>query len=129
MCYAVLTYISYAILTLFGFLRDFMRNNGLDKTIGVSESKDMKVCIKIILLSFVLPIALNIVSVVQDFVPLYASFESFYTRNVYIRIRDCFNRPICSVPGATVDIAERTIRHSGWTVGYVFSSIEPLLFK
>lgn len=90
---AVLTYINYAILTVFGFLRDFMRNRGFDKTNGVSESEDMK-----------------------DFVPLYASFESFYTRNVYIRIRDCFNRPICSVPGATVDVAERKVTHSGWTV-------------
>ena len=31
----------------------------------------------------------------QDFIPLYRSFEAFYTRNLYRRIRDCWNRPIC----------------------------------
>nr|XP_039254792.1 serine palmitoyltransferase 2-like [Styela clava] len=92
---AVLTYISYAVLTLFGFLRDFMRLRKIDKTLGACEAEDMK-----------------------DFVPLYASFESFYTRNVYIRIRDCFNRPICSVPGATVDIVDRESLESGWTINY-----------
>ena len=35
----------------------------------------------------------------KDFAPLYNSFEGFYTRNIYMRVRDNFNRPICSVPG------------------------------
>ncbi|XP_077969691.1 serine palmitoyltransferase 2-like isoform X2 [Styela clava] len=89
----MLSHISYGIMTLFGFLRDFMRKHGLEKTIGAMESNDMK-----------------------DFVPLYASFESFYTRNIYIRMRDCMSRPICSVPGATINIAKRTYRNSGWNI-------------
>ena len=36
--------------------------------------------------------------------PLYASFESFYTRNVYRRLKDIFHQPISSVPGAKVSI-------------------------
>ena len=36
-----------------------------------------------------------------DFAPLYSNFECFYTRNIYMRVRDTFNRPICSVPGGT----------------------------
>ncbi|GBN17948.1 Serine palmitoyltransferase 2 [Araneus ventricosus] len=43
----------------------------------------------------------------QGYVPLYQSFESFYTRNVYIRIRDCWNMPICSVPGALMKMRQR----------------------
>ena len=35
----------------------------------------------------------------KGFVPLYKDFESFYTRNMYRRIRDCWNRPINSLPG------------------------------
>ena len=51
----------------------------------------------------------------QGFVPLYASFESFYTRNLYRRIRDCWNRPICSSPGAEIDIMERESLDNNWT--------------
>ncbi|KAK2553865.1 Serine palmitoyltransferase 2 [Acropora cervicornis] len=40
----------------------------------------------------------------KGFVPLYSDFESFYTRNMYTRVRDCFNRPICSVPGAEIEL-------------------------
>ena len=52
----------------------------------------------------------------QGFVPLYSDFESFYTRNLYTRLRDCFNRPICSVPGAEIDIVERESDDYNWTV-------------
>lgn len=51
----------------------------------------------------------------QDFVPLYQDFENFYTRNLYMRIRDNWNRPICSVPGAKVDLVERVTRDYNWT--------------
>ena len=51
----------------------------------------------------------------QGLVPLYQSFESFYTRNLYRRIRDCWNRPICSVPGAEFDIMDRQTPDHGWT--------------
>ena len=88
---AIITYIVYGILTIFGFLRDFLRKHMIEKNFSAVEASDMK-----------------------DFVPLYASFESFYTRNVYGRIIDCFNRPICSVPGTSLDIVERKTTNCGW---------------
>jgi len=43
----------------------------------------------------------------EGYSPLYASFESFYTRNIYRRLKDVFNQPITSVPGATVTLVDR----------------------
>ena len=54
----------------------------------------------------------------QGFVPLYSDFESFYTRNLYMRIRDCWNRPIASVPGAEIDLIDRTSDDYNWTFKY-----------
>jgi len=88
---AIITYINYGVTTIFGFLRDFLRKHGLEKMFSAVEDSNMK-----------------------DFVPLYANFESFYTRNIYYRIQDVFNRPICSVAGATIDVVERKYFHSGW---------------
>ena len=34
--------------------------------------------------------------------------QDFYTRRMYYRIHDTFNRPICSAPDAWVDVMERT---------------------
>lgn len=51
----------------------------------------------------------------QDFVPLYQDFENFYTRNLYLRIRDNWNRPICSVPGPQFDLMERVTDDYNWT--------------
>lgn len=47
--------------------------------------------------------------------PLYQSYESFYTRNVYLRICDCFNRPISSVPGAYLELLERKTNDYNWS--------------
>lgn len=55
----------------------------------------------------------------QGFVPLYQSWENFYTRNLYRRVRDCWNRPICSNPGATMDVLERTSKDHWWGCEYV----------
>lgn len=46
---------------------------------------------------------------------MYKDFEAFYTRNLYTRIRDCWNRPICGVPGAYLDLVERSTPDYGWT--------------
>lgn len=58
------------------------------------------------------------------FVPLYSSWEDFYTRNVYIRIRDCWNRPICSVPGERIKLLERATPNFGWAFGMTGNTIE-----
>ncbi|KAG8186301.1 hypothetical protein JTE90_007326 [Oedothorax gibbosus] len=75
-------YVSNAILTVFGYLRDFLRKSGLEKNFMACDNR-------------------------EGYVSLYRSFESFYTRNIYMRIRDCYNMPICSVPGARMMMQER----------------------
>ena len=63
---------------------------------------------------------------VKDFVPLFQSYESFYTRNVYIRIRDCFNRPICSVPGAELELVDRKSKDYNWSFEHTDKKIKVL---
>ncbi|XP_040016735.1 serine palmitoyltransferase 2b [Gasterosteus aculeatus] len=89
---AVLTYMGYGILTVFGYLRDFLRHWSI-QTCHVAREKEEQ----------------------KDFVPLYQDFENFYTRNLYMRIRDNWNRPICSVPGAKMNLVERVSRDYNWT--------------
>ncbi|XP_039597106.1 serine palmitoyltransferase 2 [Polypterus senegalus] len=95
MLVAVLTYMGYGILTLFGYLRDFLRQWKIEKCHNATEREEQK-----------------------EFVPLYQDFENFYTRNLYMRIRDSWNRPICSVPGAKFDILERVSYDYNWTFKY-----------
>nr|CAD7393018.1 unnamed protein product [Timema cristinae] len=54
----------------------------------------------------------------EGYVPLYNRFENFYMRYVYRRVRDCWNRPICSVPGAEVVLKDRITKDHGWTFEY-----------
>ncbi|KAG7259298.1 LOW QUALITY PROTEIN: hypothetical protein CRUP_026665 [Coryphaenoides rupestris] len=77
---------AYGILTIFGYLRDFMRHWNIEKCHVVRERDEQK-----------------------DFVPLYQDFENFYTRNLYMRVRDNWNRPICSAPGASMDLVEQNV--------------------
>eukprot|EP00123_Amoebidium_parasiticum_P015071 comp22770_c0_seq1/m.35603 comp22770_c0_seq1/g.35603 ORF comp22770_c0_seq1/g.35603 comp22770_c0_seq1/m.35603 type:complete len:528 (-) comp22770_c0_seq1:359-1942(-) len=88
---AVWTYLSYAVLIVFGHARDLMRRYGLESS-KVPREKGNK-----------------------GFVPLYADFESFYTRNLYRRIRDCWNRPITGVPGGYFELLDRTSDDYNWT--------------
>lgn len=99
---AVYTYICYAVLNIFGWFRDFLRSSGIERRKGAADNNG------------------------PDFVPLYQSYESFYTRNVYIRIRDCFNRPICSVPGAEIELLERTTDDYNWSFNYTGNKIKAL---
>uniref|UniRef100_A0A3Q3C8V3 Serine palmitoyltransferase 2-like n=2 Tax=Haplochromis burtoni TaxID=8153 RepID=A0A3Q3C8V3_HAPBU len=92
MMVAVLTYMGYGILTIFGYLRDFLRYWKIERCHIAREKEEQK-----------------------DFVPLYQDFENFYTRNLYMRIRDNWNRPICSVPGAKMDLMERATYDYNWT--------------
>lgn len=89
---AVLTYMGYGILTIFGYLRDFLRQWNIEKCHVAKEREEQK-----------------------DFVPLYQDFENFYTRNLYMRIRDNWTRPICSVPGAKMDLVETVSHDYNWT--------------
>eukprot|EP00249_Psilotum_nudum_P030394 c42984_g1_i1 orf=225-1682(+) len=74
---ALTTYFSYGLLFVFGHLRDFF---------GSIFRKDY--------------------STPQGYAPLCRDFEDFYTRRLYYRIQDCFNRPIASAPNAWIDVIE-----------------------
>ncbi|XP_026672234.1 serine palmitoyltransferase 2 isoform X2 [Ceratina calcarata] len=60
----------------------------------------------------------------EGYAPLYENFEGFYLRYVYRRVRDCWNRPICSVPGATVTLKDRITKDYGWTFQFTGTSTE-----
>jgi len=89
---AVLTYIGYAILILFGHFRDFLRKWHLEHSPMTKEYLTS-----------------------AGWVPLYQSFENFYNRNMYRTVRDCWNRPICSAPAAEMDLMDRNTPDHGWT--------------
>ncbi|TNN74334.1 Serine palmitoyltransferase 3 [Liparis tanakae] len=89
---AVMTYLGFGIVTLFGYFRDFLRAVGLEKCNLAQEREEQK-----------------------DFVPLYQDFENFYNRNLYMRVRDNWNRPVCSLPGPVFDLMERVSDDYNWT--------------
>ncbi|ORZ24554.1 pyridoxal phosphate-dependent transferase [Absidia repens] len=76
------TYLNYFVLILFGHLRDIMGK-----------------CFK--------PSAYSHLKMNQGYAPLVSDFDSFYTRRLYVRIRDCWNRPITGVASRTVKLLER----------------------
>ncbi|XP_045919159.1 serine palmitoyltransferase 2-like [Micropterus dolomieu] len=104
MLVAVLTYMGYGILTIFGYLRDFLRHWKIERCHIAREREEQK-----------------------DFVPLYQDFENFYTRNLYMRIRDNWNRPICSVPGAKMDLMERASHDYNWTFEYTGRVVQDVI--
>ncbi|XP_052531598.1 serine palmitoyltransferase 3 isoform X1 [Tympanuchus pallidicinctus] len=101
---AVLTFVGFGVGTIFGYLRDFMRAWGLEKRNVAQERQQQK-----------------------DFVPLYQDFENFYTRNLYMRIRDNWNRPICSVPGPQFDLMERVTDDYNWTFRFTGRTIKNVI--
>ncbi|XP_073775604.1 serine palmitoyltransferase 3 isoform X2 [Danio rerio] len=101
---AVLTYMGYGIVILFGYFRDFLRAVGLEKCHQAQEREEQK-----------------------DFVPLYQDFENFYKRNLYMRVRDNWNRPICSLPGPVFDLMERVSDDYNWTFRLTGRTIENVI--
>uniref|UniRef100_A0A673LNP6 serine C-palmitoyltransferase n=1 Tax=Sinocyclocheilus rhinocerous TaxID=307959 RepID=A0A673LNP6_9TELE len=101
---AVLTYMGYGIVILFGYFRDFLRAVGLEKCHQAQEREEQK-----------------------DFVPLYQDFENFYKRNLYTRVRDNWNRPICSLPGPVFDIMERVSDDYNWTFRLTGRTVENVI--
>uniref|UniRef100_A0ACB8GEY0 Serine palmitoyltransferase 2 n=1 Tax=Sphaerodactylus townsendi TaxID=933632 RepID=A0ACB8GEY0_9SAUR len=100
----VLTFLGFVVATLFGYLRDFTRGCGLEKCIFATEREEQK-----------------------DFVPLYQDFENFYNRNLYVRIRDNWNRPICSVPGPQIDLLERVSDDYNWTFRFTGRKLKNII--
>ncbi|NXE47260.1 SPTC3 palmitoyltransferase, partial [Casuarius casuarius] len=101
---AVFTFLSFGVGSVFGYLRDFMRAWGLEKRNIATEREQQK-----------------------DFVPLYQDFENFYSRNLYMRIRDNWNRPICSVPGPQFDLMERVTNDYNWTFRFTGRTIKNVI--
>ncbi|TGZ56819.1 hypothetical protein CRM22_010073 [Opisthorchis felineus] len=92
---AVFTYIGFMLLNLLGRLQDFLRWCSVLHCPIVVEPKRTR-----------------------SFVPLYSSYEAFYTRNLYRRVQDCWNRPICSSPGVQMVVMDRKSNDSGWTLEF-----------
>ncbi len=88
---------NFVVLVAFGYLRDFMRARNWEPSLFKVERAAQAVPKFDLTLFF--PIRCVLVfflddSRVQDFPPLYSGFERFFSRNLYMRARDCFNRPI-----------------------------------
>ncbi|KAG7021374.1 Long chain base biosynthesis protein 2a, partial [Cucurbita argyrosperma subsp. argyrosperma] len=76
---ALTTYFSYGLLFVFGQFRDFFR-----KIFDWWNSSNL-----------------------QGYAPICLGLEDFYIRRLYLRIQDCFGRPIASAPDAWIDVVER----------------------
>ncbi|CAF1167658.1 unnamed protein product [Rotaria sordida] len=59
----------------------------------------------------------------KNFVPLCQSFECFYTRNLYKRLRDVFNQPIASIAGPIVNVMEPVTDDYNWTFRFTGRNI------
>lgn len=76
---ALTTLFSYGLLFAFGQLRDFFR-----KLIDWFKATSVK-----------------------GYAPICLGLEDFYVRRLYLRIQDCFSRPISSAPDSWFDVVER----------------------
>ncbi|XP_052275976.1 serine palmitoyltransferase 2-like [Dreissena polymorpha] len=88
---AIFTYICYGLVVLIGHIRDFMNNMGLLK---VNTSLEPRI---------------------PGFVPLFSTWESFYTRHVFRRVSDVLCKPVGGVPAARMDLVYRETHDYGWT--------------
>ncbi|KAL4238049.1 Serine palmitoyltransferase 2 [Mactra antiquata] len=88
---AVFTYICYGLVVLIGHIRDFLNDLGLLKVNACLEPR------------------------IPGFVPLFSTWESFYTRHVFRRVSDVLSIPVCGVPAARVEIMKRVTHNYGWS--------------
>mmetsp|Transcript_8213 Transcript_8213/g.30300 ORF Transcript_8213/g.30300 Transcript_8213/m.30300 type:complete len:532 (-) Transcript_8213:89-1684(-) len=88
---ALTTYLSFLLLYFFGHLRDTSRI----LVIYVQKKLGLKTIRKV---SDDVP---------EGYAPLCKDYEDFYTRRLYHRMQDCFNRPIASAPDAYIDVCLR----------------------
>jgi len=94
---AVTTYLGYAVLILCGHIRDVFARL-FQRGRYVRQKKHFPS------------------DDVALFAPLLKSWENFYTRRLYHRIQDCFNRPIASKPAARIQVLERVSRDGNKTM-------------
>lgn len=89
------TYLGYAVLMLFCYLRE-----GFRKIVPNSR----RPCPK-------------------GYAPLVRDFDDMYTRRLYYRIRDCWNRPIDSRPGRIISVMERVSKDNNLTFEFTGRSL------
>eukprot|EP00743_Colponemidia_sp_Colp-15_P000939 GILK01001037.1.p1 GENE.GILK01001037.1~~GILK01001037.1.p1 ORF type:complete len:512 (-),score=65.23 GILK01001037.1:149-1615(-) len=77
---ALLTYFGYGLILFYGQVRDL-----LGSITGSTTKAKTK----------------------PGYAPITQGAEDFYTRRLYHRINDCWNRPICSAPGRVIDVIDR----------------------
>uniref|UniRef100_A0AC34QNL9 Aminotransferase class I/classII domain-containing protein n=3 Tax=Panagrolaimus sp. JU765 TaxID=591449 RepID=A0AC34QNL9_9BILA len=94
-------YFAWFVLLVMAYIREFLRRSGFEKNKAAAELEKQK-----------------------HFVPLFSSFEAIYARNCYIRVRDVFERPIGSVPGATVKLIDRITNDYCWTFQFTGTQTE-----
>ncbi|KAJ0405736.1 hypothetical protein ATCC90586_007679 [Pythium insidiosum] len=78
---AIMCYVQLAILITFGHVRDY-----LGRFFGTRYASE---------------------HTKKGFAKLLVAWENFYTNRIYHRVQDAFNRPVCSAPGAHIDVIER----------------------
>ncbi|GMT12122.1 hypothetical protein PFISCL1PPCAC_3419, partial [Pristionchus fissidentatus] len=89
-------YLAWLVLLIFANIREFMRRVGLESNKKVPLELPSQ----------------------RHFPQLYSDFESTYTRNCYMRVRDVFERIIGSCPGAKVNLLDRYSNDYNWTFVY-----------
>lgn len=81
---AITTYFCYVMLIIFGSVRDFAGKN-----LGMSRYKKTFAAAR------------------DGYAPFSAHVDSFFTRRMYHRVQDIFNRPYTGPPGAQIRVVER----------------------
>lgn len=89
---AVMVYQSYALLIAFGHMRDILGSLfGFSRYAGVKRKE-------------------------KQLASLLKPTETFFTRRLYHRIQDCWNRPIASNPGGHIDVMERSTTDNNFSL-------------
>ncbi|CBY09136.1 unnamed protein product [Oikopleura dioica] len=102
----VVMYTNYMALYIFGYIADFCRRWNIGKTKKMAQDHKRN----------------------KGFSPLHDEFASFFTRNMYMRMRDRFNSPIQSVPGDTFELMDRKSDDQNWTFYFTGKAKKSLNF-
>lgn len=116
----IITYFAFLVLEIFGHIRSTLERLGILLT-GVENfhTCSQRSFLMLPNMEFLTGIYRRRKKYVEvdrkGYAPLYDSWEAFFTQQMYTRIRDCWNRPISSCPGAESLCMERVTHDYGWT--------------
>jgi len=91
----IITYICYGILFCLAYLREMVWKFG-NSLLGKSDT-------------FTTP---------KGYAPIMKDFDYFWSRRLYGQIRDCYDRPISSMPGPKIDVLDRVSYDNNATYHY-----------